>query len=174
MIGLASAGAPDVVNILPFLKPLASSNNLGAALATTLAPAVAATLFIVIALVVVNRAAKFTGAASVSATRLRSFKATFYVLTFVATVWIIAVGAVIFGLEAIDISRGRTSTIANGSTYIVVLLMVLVLNAAVIAPGLQMLQPIRLWKMHRAQKRAITPRQYFRGVYLFDILTDNS
>lgn len=155
------------MNILPFLKPIANSNGLGAALATTLAPAVAATLFIVIALLVVNRAAKFTGAASVSATRLRAFKATFYVLTFVATIWIVAVGAVIFGLEAIDRSQARTSTIANGSTYIAVLLLVLVLNAAVIAPGLQMLQPLRLWKVHRAQKRAITPRQYFRGTCIF-------
>ncbi|KAG9123087.1 hypothetical protein FRC07_000242 [Ceratobasidium sp. 392] len=165
VVGLALAGAPDVAHFLPFLKRLSDRDDLGAALATTFVPAVLATLFISIALVIINYAARHTGAVSVSASRFRAFKATFYVLVFVATVWIIAVGALIFGLQAFDTSTARTSTVANGATYIAVLLMVIVLNAAVIAPGLLMLQPVRLWKVWKAQKQSITPRQYFRAIY---------
>ncbi|KAG9092361.1 hypothetical protein FS749_015799, partial [Ceratobasidium sp. UAMH 11750] len=162
VVGLALAGAPDVAHFLPFLGPLSNRDNLGVALATTLVPAVAATLFISVALVVVNYAARYTGAISVSAARFRAFKATFYVLVFIATAWIIAVGALIFGLQAFDTSTARTRTVADGATYIAVLLMVMVLNAAVIAPGLLMLQPVRLWKVWRARRNAVTPRQYFR------------
>ena len=162
-MGLALAGAPDVVHLLPFLGRLSDRDDLGAALATTIAPAVTATLFITVALLAVNYAARFTGVVSVSAARLRAFKATFYVLTFVATAWIIAVGAMVFGIEAFNTSRARSKTVADGTTYIAVLLMVIVLNASVIAPGLMMLQPVRLWKVWRAQQRAITPRQMFRG-----------
>jgi len=52
--GLALATAPDVAHYLPFLQPLVNGNTLASGLATTLAPAVAATLFIVIALAIIN------------------------------------------------------------------------------------------------------------------------
>jgi hypothetical protein len=45
-----------------------------------------------------------------------------------------------------------------------VLLLAMVLNAAIIAPGLLLLQPFQLWRVMRAQRRAVTPRQRFRGV----------
>ncbi|CAE6471377.1 unnamed protein product [Rhizoctonia solani] len=163
--GLALAGAPDVVHHLPFLSGLSGRNDLGAAIATTIAPALAATLFIILALLMINRATHFSGHASISAKRLRTFKATFYVLTFVATAWIIAAGALIFGIEAFDTKSQRSRTVADGTTYIAVLLMVIILNVAVVAPGLQILQPIRLWRMHQAKRKAITPRQRFRAIY---------
>ncbi|QRW26899.1 hypothetical protein RhiXN_01494 [Rhizoctonia solani] len=142
--GLALAGAPDFAHYLPFLTRLSGRDDLGASIATTVAPAITATLFI---------------------TKLRAFKATFYVLTFVATVWIIAAGALIFGVGAFGADSQRSRTVADGTTYIAVLLMVIVLNAAVIAPGLQMLQPIRFWKIYWAKQKAITPRQRFRALY---------
>ncbi|CAE6487932.1 unnamed protein product [Rhizoctonia solani] len=163
--GLALAGAPDVAHRLPFLGGLSGSDDLGASMATTIAPALAATLFIVLALLMINRVARFSGPASISAERLRTFKATFYMLTFVATAWIIAAGALIFGIGAFDARSQRSRTVANGTTYIAVLLMVIILNAAIIAPGLQMLQPIRLWKIYQAKRKAITPRQRFRAIY---------
>lgn len=52
--GLALATAPDVTHYLSFLQPLANHNDLATGLATTLAPAAAATLFIFIALGIVN------------------------------------------------------------------------------------------------------------------------
>ncbi|CAE6437914.1 unnamed protein product [Rhizoctonia solani] len=163
--GLALAGAPDFAHYLPFLTRLSGRDDLGASIATTVAPAITATLFITVGLLVINRASRFSGPASVSAEKLRAFKATFYVLTFVATVWIIAAGALIFGVGAFGADSQRSRTVADGTTYIAVILMVIVLNAAVIAPGLQMLQPIRFWKIYWAKQKAITPRQRFRALY---------
>jgi len=55
--------------------------------------------------------------------------------------------------------------VASGSIYIGAFLLALVLSVAIIAPGLLMLQPIRAWRLLRAEKRAITPRQRFRASY---------
>lgn len=52
--GLALANAPDFGHYITFLQPLANDGGLVSGLATALAPAVAATLFITIALAVVN------------------------------------------------------------------------------------------------------------------------
>jgi hypothetical protein len=52
--GLALARAPDVAHYISFLRPLAENDNLASGLATTLAPAVGATLFIVAALFIVD------------------------------------------------------------------------------------------------------------------------
>ena len=56
--GLAVAGAPDVAHYFPFLQGLLTKNPLATGIATVLAPAVAATVFIILALLVVN--CKFT------------------------------------------------------------------------------------------------------------------
>jgi hypothetical protein len=52
--GLALADSPDVAHFLPWFRPLAGQNSIGVGLATTLAPACAATLCITIGLVVVR------------------------------------------------------------------------------------------------------------------------
>lgn len=52
--GLALATAPDVAHYFPFLAPLLDADPLAAGISTVLAPAVAATLFISIALILVN------------------------------------------------------------------------------------------------------------------------
>lgn len=49
-IGLALAGAPDVTTYLPFLGPLSGTSSLWAGVATTLAPAVAAVVFITLSI----------------------------------------------------------------------------------------------------------------------------
>ena len=53
--GLAVATSPDFAHYLPFLRPLANHNNLPSGLATVLAPSVAATLFLLIALLALHR-----------------------------------------------------------------------------------------------------------------------
>jgi hypothetical protein len=53
--------------------------------------------------------------------------------------------------------------VADGSIYMSALALVIVLNVAVIFPGLLLLQPVRLWHLRRAEKEALTPRQTFRG-----------
>lgn len=53
-VGLSLAPAPDVARYLPFLKPLVTTETIAAGLATVLAPAVAATIFIILGLVAVQ------------------------------------------------------------------------------------------------------------------------
>ena len=54
--GLAVAAGPDVAHYFPFLLPMTTGSQVGAGVATCLAAAVAAILFITIACVVLNRA----------------------------------------------------------------------------------------------------------------------
>lgn len=98
---------------------------------------------------------------------MAAFKATFFILTIVAGAWLIAISAVLFSLDAFDTGDNKTKTVADGSVYIAAFLLVLALNVAVIGPGLLLLQPLRLWRLLRSQKRATTPRQQFRGAWIY-------
>ena len=109
-------------------------------------------------------AAKFNSAVSMSMTQLTAFRATFYLLTFVAGVWLVAVGSTIFALRAFDTSTERAKSVSQGSIYMATFLLVLIINVAIISPALLMLQPFRLWKMYWRSRRAVTPRQHFRGM----------
>ncbi|KAF8587371.1 hypothetical protein K439DRAFT_1630859 [Ramaria rubella] len=163
--GLAVAPAPNVTHILTFLRPLSNTDGIGAALATTLVPTVAASLFIALALLVIHYAARFNGSVSVSSVRITAFKATFFILTVVCCIWLVACGSMIFALEAFASSSGRTQTVASGSVYFSAFLLVLIINVAIISPALLLLQPLRLWRLLRREKSALTPRQRFRAVY---------
>ena len=162
-IGLASATQPEVVHYLPFLGSVARSDNLQSALATAIAPALAAVLFIWISLVAIRKAARYSGAVSVSVARLKAFKAMFWVFVIVSGIWIVTAGALIVGLKGLDNGNNASSSIANGSVATAIFLLIILLNIAIIAPGLLLLQPVRLWKLWKAKKRARTPRQLFRG-----------
>ena len=77
-------------------------------------------------------------------------------------VWLTAIGAVLYAVNAFQDS-GAGKTVADGSILMTVLVLALVINVAIVAPGLLMLQPFRLWWVVRNERRAITPRQRFRG-----------
>jgi len=79
--------------------------------------------------------------------------------------WIVSVGAVIFSLNSLDVGTLETQTISDGTVYVAGFLMVLMMNAAIIAPALQLLRPLRLAKTISRERRAITPRQHFRGKF---------
>lgn len=53
-VGLSLATAPDVAHYIPFLEPLVTTETIAAGLATVLAPAVGATIFIILGLAAVN------------------------------------------------------------------------------------------------------------------------
>ncbi|KAK7055165.1 MPN domain-containing protein [Favolaschia claudopus] len=172
--GLSLTTAPDVAHYLPFLAPLLSSKTTGdtiaAGLATVLAPAVAAALFITLAVLLINFSAHIRGSVSVSGTQLFVFQTMFYVLAGIAAVWLITVGALIYTLHPFNSAGaggvdGRTEGVANGAIYMAILALSVVFTCAIIFPGLLLLQPVRLWTVLRAEKRAITPRQRFRAVY---------
>ncbi|KAF9556409.1 hypothetical protein CPC08DRAFT_778388 [Agrocybe pediades] len=164
-VGLSLAPAPDVAHYIPFLQPLLTANTIAAGVATVFAPAVAVTIFIVLGLGIIHWVANIHGSVSVSGNQLLIFRITFFVLTAIGAVWIIAIGAILFSMQTLNSNSGSTKSIANGSVYMAVLALAIVINIAIILPALLMLQPIRLWKVLRAEKQAVTPRQRFRAVY---------
>ncbi|TFK56751.1 hypothetical protein OE88DRAFT_1650202 [Heliocybe sulcata] len=163
--GLALGSAPDFSHYLSFLSPLAGREDWVAGLALCLAPAVAGTLFICIALAIIAYTAQATGAVSISRLEMITFKTCFYVLTVIAGVWLMVIGAILFAMQAWSTSYERTRTVADGAVYMSFLALVLVLNVAIIAPALLLLQPRRLLRVPRSEKSALTPRQRFRAVY---------
>ena len=84
----------------------------------------------------------------------------------VGTLWILAIGALLFSMQAINMNTGITRSLANGAIYMSTFTLALVLNVAIIIPACLVLQPFQLWAVVRAEKQAITPRQNFRGMYM--------
>ncbi|KAF7307698.1 MPN domain-containing protein [Mycena kentingensis (nom. inval.)] len=167
--GLALTTAPDVSHYLPLLKPLVDSTSLiPVGLATVLAPAVAASLFITLAVMIINFSAQIYGSASVSGTQLFVFQTMFYILVGIGAIWLITVGALIYTLQAFNSSNGipsPTTSVADGSIYMAIVSLSIIFTVAIVFPGLLLLQPFRLYRVLRAQKRAVTPRQHFRALY---------
>ncbi|KAF8910016.1 hypothetical protein CPB84DRAFT_1764373 [Gymnopilus junonius] len=164
-VGLFLAPAPDVAHYIPFFQPLVRANTIAAGIATILAPTVAATIFIIAGLWIIYRVATIHGSISISGNQLLVFKITFFVLTVVGTIWLVAIGAILFSMQALNTHTAPTETIANGSVFMSILCLALIINVAIIFPALLLLQPLRLWRVLRAEKQAVTPRQRFRAVY---------
>ncbi|THH13010.1 hypothetical protein EW146_g7167 [Bondarzewia mesenterica] len=163
--GLAVATSPDFAHYFPFFQSLANHNDFATGLATVFAPSMAAVLFIVIAVAIVQFSSRLFRTVSVSANQLVIFKTVFYLFGAIASIWLIAAGAVLFAFDALSTSTRRTQTISDGAIYISVLLLAIVINVAIISPALLMLQPFRLHRALRMEKEAVTPRQRFRAVY---------
>ena len=184
-IGLALTPAPDVAHFLPFLQPLLlQANTIAAGIATVFVPAVAATIIISLGLAAIKckfschlkninnpskdstGVAKIHGSVSISANQILVFKVTFFVLTVVGTLWTLAIGAILFSMQAINSNTGITLSLANGAMYMSTFLLALILNVAIIIPACLALQPFQFWAVVRAEKHAITPRQNFRGMHM--------
>ncbi|KAJ4485701.1 hypothetical protein J3R30DRAFT_3655075 [Lentinula aciculospora] len=134
-------------------------------IATLFIPALAISLFIIIALAFVRWIANIRGSISVSGGQLLLFKITFFFITVVVGLLLITIGALLFAMEAFSTGTTPSKSVANGSIYMTVLAMTMILQIAIIFPGLLLLQPQRLWDVVRAEKNSITPRQRFRSVY---------
>ncbi|KAF5352644.1 hypothetical protein D9756_005814 [Leucocoprinus leucothites] len=163
--GLAVSPAPDVTHYLSFLEPLLTANTLASGVATVFLPAVAATIFIALAIYYISVAANIHGSISRSGNQLFVFRIVFYVLATVVAIWLIAIGGILFALQAFDVNSGQTRSITNGAVYMAVLAFTIVINVAIIVPGLLLLQPTRLWSVLKLERLAVTPRQRFRAVY---------
>lgn len=180
--GLALGTAPNFTHYLGFLSPLTNRNDWISGLATGLAAAVAATLFIAITVAILHcehpfasfvfqadcealpDATRLSTAVSISALELTSFKITFWVITLIGFLMLTAIGSILFAIGAFSRSTQRSATVANGSVYMSALMLAIVINLAIIAPGLLVLQPLRLWRTTRAERNAVTPRHRFRGM----------
>lgn len=91
------------------------------------------------------------------------FKTTFYVLMAVATIWLIAIGAILYAFSALSLSTQRPQKVADGAIYVTTLILGIALTVAVISPALLLLQPFHLMRVLQAEREAVTPRQRFRG-----------
>ncbi|KZP25372.1 hypothetical protein FIBSPDRAFT_820851 [Athelia psychrophila] len=163
--GLALANAPDFAHYLSFLQPIAEAGGIPSGLATTLAPAAAAAVFICLAVTIVSWATNMRGTVSVSAGQLIVFKVVFWILTLAAGVFLVLVGALLFAAPDFDTGVSAWQAVADGSIYISTLVMLICTSMAVIFPALLMLQPLRLLSLRRAESEALTPRQNFRAAY---------
>ncbi|KAI0962461.1 hypothetical protein AcV7_001301 [Taiwanofungus camphoratus] len=163
--GLAMSTAPDFAHYFPFLLLFDEGNDLGAGIATCLVPAVAATLFISLALRLVHYAAQLVKSISVSGSQIFIYKTIFWILVLVGGVWLFTVGAILFAMHSFSIGIGESESVANGIIYMSTFALYILLTVAIICPGLLMLQPVRLLTILRSERAAVTSRQRFRAVY---------
>ncbi|KAI0003860.1 hypothetical protein BJV74DRAFT_812109 [Russula compacta] len=163
--GLAVATSPDFAHYLPFFSSLANHNNFPTGLATVLAPATAASLFILLAVLALHLSARLLGTISISAGQRIVIKAMFYMIVAVAVIGLVTAGALLFAFDALSRGQRISETVADGSTYIAILLLAIVIIIAITSPALLILQPLRLRWVLRAEMAAKTPRQRFRATY---------
>lgn len=101
---------------------------------------------------------------------MSTFKAVFLILTFVGLMWFTTVGALVFAMDSFAVDTQRPTTVANGSIYMSAFFLALIINVAIIAPGLLLLQFSKLKRIIRNERSAVTPRQRFRGRKLMIII----
>ena len=87
----------------------------------------------------------------------------FYVVVCVAVIGLVAAGALLYAFDALSRGIRVSKTVADGSIYITILVLAILINIAIASPALLMLQPFRLRQVLRAEWTAKTPRQRFRG-----------
>lgn len=105
----------------------------------------------------------WSASVSVSGVRVLTVKLMFYTLAIVVAAFTITVGALLFALEAFSLGDEIAKTVSTGCVYMGAFAFVLIINVAVIYPGLMLLQPFRLWRVLLSERDAVTPRQRFRG-----------
>jgi len=89
----------------------------------------------------------------------------FFLLSIIATLGLILVGALLFAIQFFSPSSRAPAAVADGAILLSALLLAIVMTVAIITPALLMIQPIRVWNVLRAEKHAVTPRQRFRVIY---------
>jgi calcium permeable stress-gated cation channel len=104
------------------------------------------------------------GTISVSAGQRLVMKAMFYVLVSISVIGLVTAGALLYAFGAFSQGIRRSETVADGSIYIAILLLAIVINVAITSPALLILQPLQLRRVMSSEKTAKTPRQRFRGI----------
>ena len=101
-------------------------------------------------------------------------KAMFYLVVGVAVVGLVVAGALLYAFGALSRGTRVSKTVADGSIYIAILVIAILINIAIASPALLMLQPLHLRQVLRAERTARTPRQRFRGMSMALSFTANS
>lgn len=163
--GLAVATSPDYAHYLPLFRSTANRNDLVTGLITVLAPSVGATFFLLLAILALHLSARLVGTISISAGQRVVIKAMFYMVVCVAVIGLVAAGALLYAFGALSLGTRASKTVADGSIYIAILVLAIIINIAIASPALLILQPLRLRQVLRAERTARTPRQRFRATY---------
>ena len=108
--------------------------------------------------------ARLVGTISISAGQRIVMKAMFYMVVSVSVIGLVVAGAILYAFGALSQGVRRSETVADGSIYIAILLLAIVINVAITSPALLVLQPLRLRRVLNAERAAKTPRQRFRGI----------
>ncbi|KAH9178520.1 hypothetical protein EDB89DRAFT_1926998 [Lactarius sanguifluus] len=135
--GLAVATSPDYAHYLPLFRSMANRNDFLTGLITFRLGLV--------------------GTISVSAGQRVIIKAMFYVIVCVAVIGLVAAGALLYAFGALSRGTRVSKTVADGSIYIAILALAIIINVAIASPALLMLQPLHLRRVLRAEKTARTP-----------------
>lgn len=69
----------------------------------------------------------------------------------------------LFATQALVEGTSKSQAAADGSIFASAFLFIFLINAALIGPGLQLLQPVRAYKMLRALRKGATPREKWRA-----------
>ena len=107
--------------------------------------------------------ARLVGTISISAGQRVVIKAMFYLIVGVAVIGLVVAGALLYAFGALSIGTRVSKTVADGSIYITILVLAIIINIAIASPALLLLQPLHLRHVLRAERTARTPRQRFRG-----------
>lgn len=83
------------------------------------------------------------GSVSVSGGQLLLFKTTFFFITVVVGLLLITIGSLLFALETFSTGATPSKVVADGSIYMAVLAITIIMQVAIIFPGLLLLQPSR-------------------------------
>ncbi|BEI96214.1 hypothetical protein CcaverHIS631_0111630 [Cutaneotrichosporon cavernicola] len=158
---LAVASAPGFAHYLRFLEKLARSDSFGTGVVESLVPAVAIILILFTGIAIVQHLATQTRAASYSDLRLLSVKGVTYLLLVVGTVWVIALGAILYGMDAYAENTHKASSVGDGIMFIAWQGVVLVIILSIILPGIAIIQPRRLINWVVKRRNVVTPRQLF-------------
>ena len=108
--------------------------------------------------------ARLVGTISISAGQRIIIKAMFYLVVGVAVIGLVVAGALLYAFGALSFGTRVSKTVADGSIYIAILVLAILINIAIASPALLLLQPLHLRHVLRAEKTARTPRQRFRGM----------
>ncbi|KAF9519867.1 hypothetical protein BS47DRAFT_1357887 [Hydnum rufescens UP504] len=154
LVCLALGSAPNFAHYLPALKSLVRYDDLGPAIGTTLVPSLLTMLFIATLLGFIHYFSRFSGSVSHSDNRTMELKAAFYAITLIGGAWLIGISAILFGLQAFSTGSDQATTVSEGVVYIAGFILALVISAFIV-PGLLLLQPIRLWRIISAKRKAL-------------------
>ncbi|CAK9784277.1 hypothetical protein CC85DRAFT_327652 [Cutaneotrichosporon oleaginosum] len=158
---LAVSSAPGFAHHVQPLKPLARSDGFDSGVAESLVPAIAIIVLVCTGIELVQYFVRQTRPASNSELRFRALKGVTYLLLIIGTIWVITLGAILYGIDAYTENVGKAAAVADGVMFITWLSLVLVINLCIL-PGAAALQPQRLLRWVVQRRRAVTPRQRFQ------------